>query len=174
MDDISLYGGKPQKCLGLTFRNPLLKDVLDFEGGYDEYLQLVSFLTSGVKDVADVLWVEGKIWYEDYLSDWMFFIQREISQERYVKIKKKEQEEDGIVIGEKTAKILNFFLGLSGDYVITVEGTPEENNMQLYLTNCRKVRDQNVYIVEDDENKIVITKEMPKTVNDFLCEKLNL
>ena len=49
---------------------PKIKDIIEL--GYDTYMKYVSILITTKYDVADVLWFENKIWYEDIKNDWDF------------------------------------------------------------------------------------------------------
>ena len=61
----------------LKVKHPKLIDIVD---DYETYQLHLSIMVSTSLDVADLLWVESKIWYEDIKSEWKFFIQKAISQ----------------------------------------------------------------------------------------------
>jgi hypothetical protein len=55
---------------GVCVKHPTLDEVIS-SPKYYEYLSLI--LTTSL-DVADVLWFEHNIWYEDIKSEWSFFV----------------------------------------------------------------------------------------------------
>ena len=54
----------------IRIKHTTLKDIK--ECGYDTYSKYITDLVTEPVDVADVLWCEGKIWYEDIKRAWDF------------------------------------------------------------------------------------------------------
>ena len=74
-NSLSLFRGKSLKFSeSISFKHPTLSEIEEL--GEDRYNQLVSCLCTSSIDIADILWFDMKIWYEDIKDEWEFFIQR--------------------------------------------------------------------------------------------------
>ena len=123
MDELSLLRGKK---LYLTDQVQVLHPTLGNieEIGHEKYLEYLSAIISTSIDVADILWVEMKIWYEDIKSEWDFFLQKCISNNKRSDIKIFDNnrllkiESNCAIINEIYRDAFNFFFGLNGEYVL--------------------------------------------------------
>lgn len=79
-------------------------------------------MISSSKDVADILWFENKIWYEDIHSEWVFFIQKAIAGKRIIEVGQKingnVKTQKALAMNEEYNDTLNFFLNTKGNYVL--------------------------------------------------------
>lgn len=72
MDDLQLYYGDDLNLYSkMMVRHPKLKDIKVL--GYELYQKFVSCLILKPIDIADILWFENKLWYED-INEWNFFL----------------------------------------------------------------------------------------------------
>lgn len=129
MNNLFLQSGAPLKISNLyNCKHPTLNDIRELElKDSNLYSEYVSALTSTILDIADVLWVECKVFYEDIQDEWKFFVERSVNTEKTVKICK--QYEDGnrsfpeytYLINDTVRNAFNFFLNTSGEYVLIPE-----------------------------------------------------
>lgn len=152
MEELSLlYGDDLHLDEIHSVRHPTLRDIKSI--GYEKYLQYVYLLISNSKDVADILWVEGKVWYEDIESEWEFFIQQSL-------LESKECDADILLDGEHTFgkgivadAILNealcFFLRLDGEFVFIQKAIENSDKKQIILVNA-KYDENSVLLITDD------------------------
>lgn len=123
-----LYGDPVQLFNGYKLKHPTLRDIVELntedENKYDEY---VSYLITTSLDIADILWAEQKIWYEDIKSEWIFFVERSLDLERYVLLcrtldnGKITMPQKGYFIDKNIRNALNFFIGVEGDLAVYVD-----------------------------------------------------
>lgn len=150
LDRLSMMKGRN---LNLTkdvqIHHPTLEEI-EFIG-YDKYTEYLSALISSVLDVADILWFDMEIWYEDIKSEWEFFIQKAMSEQRHTNLKIINEEGQLINIQEDAALVnvtyrdaLNFFLGLDGDYAV-LEQTQNDLS-QIIIFNTKKDKYGSQYI----------------------------
>jgi hypothetical protein len=153
---------------GLSIRHHTLREIVDV--GYDKYIMDITTLTSGVYDIADILWFEMGIWYEDIKDEWSFFLQKCISHDEpeiVVKIFKDGSlcsiQEHCMKIGITYKNALNFLFGKNGDYVL---GEKRDGDVvQTFLTYVEA--DKNgVYFV--DENSFKFTRPFFEMTTEFL------
>ena len=152
LDKISLMRGSSLKLTNnVSFKHPTLGEIEEI--GYSKYSNYVSLLSSDVIDVADILWCESGIWYEDIKSNYDFFVQSHLSdksicvkfidsQNRVVKIADK-----CVVLDGYCKEALNYFLGLDGEYVVLIQG--KENKEQTVLYNVKQDETGNYCLTEN-------------------------
>lgn len=135
--------------------HPKLKDIDDNDMDSDKYRLYVSLLTCGRIEYADILWCESKIWYEDIESDWKLFLNMSFNQSNSIKVKLENY--DSIIEGASISPIyrdaLNFFLGLSGEYIISMV---ENGGVQQTVLHNAHINDDGVYVLSKDN--IIITE----------------
>ena len=56
------------------------------------YLQYVNTLTSTSLDIADILWKECNIWYEDIKNEWQFFIEKGLTSQKAIEMYKETSD----------------------------------------------------------------------------------
>ena len=106
----------------IRIKHTTLKDIK--ECGYDTYSKYMTDLVTEPVDVADVLWCEGKIWYEDIKSAWDFFLQRAISDSKPKPVGFIDDgeliytEDECLFVNEEIRNALNYFLNLKCEYII--------------------------------------------------------
>lgn len=138
----------------ISVKHPTINDIINL--GYHEYSQYLSVLTDTSLDVADILWSENHIWYEDIKSEWDFFINQNCSDNKIdVRIigsngKLYNILSECIVIDKVCKNALNYFLGLNGDYIVL--SFNNKNKEELILVNV--IEDKNKYYLDDSSFKI--------------------
>ena len=156
--DLSLLRGRDLKLTEtVSVKHPTLGDIEEL--GYEEYFNNLFSIISDSLDLADILWFENKIWYEDIKDEWLFFIQRNMS-ERLVSVKIVDAqgrlikiEKECLTINEICRDAFNFFFNLTGEYII-MEKTVD-NTKQIVLYNVVP-DDIGMYILND--SSFVFTK----------------
>ena len=175
-----LYGDGLKLINGIEVKHPKLSDIVELERkcisdndyNYNDYIKA---LTSTRIDVADILWCEMQIWYEDIKTEWEFFIQKCILNKKVMNIFFEAELDGKIIKVEKQAvaidKIyrdaLNFFLGLSGEYVLL--DINETDIPQIVLCNVQENKLKQ-YIVSKDNVKF--TENLYDTTLKYL-KKIN-
>lgn len=171
MERLSLFRGK---SLNLTDKvsviHPTPSDIESI--GYIQYCEYVSALSSTSRDVADILWYDMNIWYEDIKDEWDFFLQKCISEFNEVSVRIYDKDTDGVFVEEKCVSIgsiyrdaLNFFLRLSGEYVVLTQTIG--NVKQTILLNVVSCEDsENVFSFNDQSFKF--TKFFYEQVAQFI------
>lgn len=130
------------------------------EYGYDKYSQLLFSLILNSKDMADILWFESQIWYEDIQNEWSFFIQRALSQTSPILVDIELQDLEGrmraVAIEGNIKEALQFFLNLEGEFVLLEKQIPNSDEYQIIICNA-KFKEQTeegvVYFVNEDSFK---------------------
>lgn len=126
-DDYVLYKN-------FTIHHPTLGEIVDLQGdNEDKYALYLSLLTSISLDIADILWVEQNVWYEDIKSEWMFFLE------------KCSIESTPVV----TYKVLDDGLKTMPHKTIMINR--EYGNALKYFT-----RQPSTFVIEEDDNKNII------------------
>ena len=109
-------------------------------------------ITTQPKDIADILWVENKIWYEDIKSEYEFFIQECLadSTSNNVFIRDgevvSEMDEECVVINNDMSNALNYFLNLNGKWIVL--GRTVGETTQIFLLSAN-YEDDKLYIERD-------------------------
>ena len=86
LDKLSLERNKnPIKVGNIELLQPTLGDIDDL--GWEKYQLFLYTIITDSKDIADILWFEHKIWYEDIKDEWMFFVQKCLSEEKKLKLR---------------------------------------------------------------------------------------
>lgn len=156
MNALQLYCGRPLKLAENVYvehpkLNKLLNDVGE-KDAYSEYIKNLTLITTQSKDIADILWVENKIWYEDIKSEYEFFIQECLadSTSNNVFIRDgevvSEMNEECVVINNDMSNALNYFLNLNGKWIVL--GRTVGETTQIFLLSA-KYEDDKLYIERD-------------------------
>ena len=132
-------------------KHPTLNDIVNLQGieGEDLYSTYVSIFTTTSVDVADILWVEQEIWYEDIKDEWSFFIERAAINSKEVMFYKINQDgtktipKKTLLINNDTGSAIGFFVNTSKDYVVDAD-----DNGNIELINV--VGNGNMYSYSDD------------------------
>lgn len=159
---------------GLKMKHPTFKEVKNC--GYDKYTKYLTDLVTEPVDIADVLWHDGKIWYEDIKSDWDFFLQRAIinSEPKPVGFVEDNKliytEEKCLFLNEEMRDALNYFFNLKCEYIILAITKNNVKQNIIYVLNWSD--EFNLFILEKDCLKITeyfynIFKDYLKDVNWF-------
>lgn len=150
--------------------HPTLSEVVD--SGYETYLTHVSTLTATSKDIADILWFEMQVWYEDIKDEWSFFVDKCLTSLRSetVKIFKYDIllkiETDCILVNPQHRDAINFFFKKEGEYIALKQNI---NNLpQVILFNAKY--DDNGDLFVDIENSFKFTKFLYDSSYDFLMK----
>ena len=172
-NSLSLFRGKSLKFSeSISFKHPTLSEIEEL--GEDRYNQLVSCLCTSSIDIADILWFDMKIWYEDIKDEWEFFIQRCVSNQKSLTIKNVEYniiENECMVIDSTYRDALNYFLGTEGEYIVLEINSG--NTTQKVLCNVIPyVKNNNIIYYTFDKNSFKFTKTFYESSKSFL-DKIN-
>ena len=194
MNNLSLQRGRGlflnKNC---TVNHPTLGEIenLDYdlyeqglvnEYGYDKYSQLLYSLILNSKDLADIMWFENEVWYEDIQNEWDFFIQRTLACTKIIDVDMNLEDIQGITkalaIDGIIKEALNFFLGLQGEFVLIEKAIDNSDQYQVILCNAKfkeEIIDENnekhnIYFV--NENSFKFTELYYNKTVDFL-KKIN-
>ena len=116
-DNLTLYKN-------FYIKHPKLNDIVELQGkDEDLYSVYLSLLTSSILDIADILWVEQKIWYEDIKSEWHFFIEKSSLDSKEVYLYKNENGTKTIpnktfLINSKIRDAIKFFTDVKTEYAL--------------------------------------------------------
>lgn len=151
-----LHGDSLKLFNGYELKHPTLRDIVELNTGdehrYDEYL---SYLTTTSLDIADILWAEQKIWFEDIKSEWIFFVERNLNLEKCVPLYRTLDDgkytlpQKGYFIDDNTYKALSFFIGVEGEIAVYID-----NEQYLLVKIHPGVYDMYTFTTED----IVLTE----------------
>lgn len=167
VETLSLMRGTPQSITKfLTLYQPTLGDIEKL--GYSNYRAYVSVLTCGRIEYADILWCENQVWYEDIESDWTLFLSMAVGQKKDCKLYLKEYDTtvDGVLVSDIYRDALNFFLGLTGEYALSV--ITRENTQQTVLYNVKNEND--IYIINEDS---IVFAEMSYNLLAQMLRQIN-
>lgn len=177
MNNLSLQRGR-KLFLNRTYyvKHPTLGEIenLDYdkyeqglvnEYGYDKYNQLLYSLILNSKDLADILWFESQIWYEDIKNEWDFFIQRALAQTKIIEVDMNIEDIQGrtkaIAIDGNIKEALNFFLDIDGEFILIEKAIENSDQYQIILCNAKlkekfvneSNEEENLYYVQEDNFK---------------------
>lgn len=152
LDNLSLERNKnPIKVGNIKLLQPTLGDIDDL--GWEKYQLFLYTIITDSKDIADILWFEHKIWYEDIKDEWIFFVQKCLSEEKKIKVKVSENNiVEGVGIMDRFRDALNFFLKTEGEYVIMDKKTEKES--EIYLCNVLPTTEEDVFLLTPTNLKI--------------------
>ena len=172
-DELKLQRGYDYPYMQVKFKHPKLQEIVDLKNGYYEYRSMVESFTTSIIDIADILWCEAKIWYEDIKSDWFFFVQQQIlfNNKKTIRIKLdgEDFETEGIFLSKNATKALNYFLGLKGEYVFIIKQIENTEEKQIIINHCKQDETGKLY-TDDDSLKFTEThynefKNFLRTIN---------
>lgn len=157
MDKLSLLRGNDLILNDkIHVKNFKLKDIEEI--GLDKYNKYISMCILSKLDVADVLWCERKIWYEDIKSEWEFFVQRALSGGKFrnIVIEKNNRfvdiELNCIFVNDEYKNMLNFLFNWNYEYVgLNIKN---EAGNQIILATINKRDNSDIYILKEDTIKI--------------------
>lgn len=169
IDSLSLLRGKDVYITdNIKLKHPTLGEIEEI--GYDKYSEYLSCMISTSLDVADVLWFEMNIWYEDIKDEWEFFIRKSMGIGKGIDIKILDDngrllsiESGCIAVSELYRDSMNFFFGLDGEYVILRQSTNEIE--QSIICNAKPDKYGAYYI---DKNSFKFTKFSYELCRKFL------
>lgn len=167
--ELSLFRGKPLFLTKDVFvKHPTLNDIEDI--GEELYYQYCSCFCTTSLDVADILWFDNKIWYEDIESEWVFYIQKALAGGKEIKLSIKGTDiiEDAYVIGSLYRDSINFFLNLSYEYIIIEQEENGRIQNVLYGVDVIKNGDETTY--ELNSNSFKFTEYFYDMSRGFLTE----
>ena len=172
MDELKLQSGEDYSYFSLKFKHPTIREIAKLPNGFTEYSEMASVFTSSFKDIADILWFEGKIWYEDISSEWDFFVETQIvnAQKKEVNLKLDglEGKTECLMVEDNTKKALNYFLYLDNEYILISKSLKDEEEPQVFLCCCNEKEGE--YFC--DENSLKFTEVHYNALQDFL-KKIN-
>lgn len=149
-------------------KHPKLVDIVSLQTTNENvYLQYVNVLTATSLDIADILWKECNIWYEDIKNEWKFFIEKGLITQTEIQIYKeysngeKTLPEPSMLIDEMIGNALSFFINTTNKYAIRIK----DDTMS--LVNVTKVS-KNLY--KYNENSFVLTEMSYHMIQQFISE----
>lgn len=156
MNSLQLYCGKPLKLAdNLYVEHPRLNKLLNDVGEkdtYSEYMKNLSLIVTQSKDIADILWVENKIWYEDIKSEYDFFIQECLAECSSSDVFLRDNdtiigtEKECAIINNDMSEALNYFLNLRGKWIALARKVDDYTQLFLLSVKCE---DDKLYIDSD-------------------------
>ena len=148
------------------------------EYGYDKYNQLLYALILNSKDLADILWFENQIWYEDIKSEWDFFIQRALAQTKIIEVDMNIEDIQGrtkaIAIDGNIKEALNFFLDIDGEFILLEKAIENSDQYQIILCNAQykeqyiNENGDSITVYDVDESSFKFTELYYNKVVEFL------
>lgn len=152
-DTLSLMRNKKPIILGkLSLLQPSLGDIEDI--GYETYQDYLFTIISNSKDIADILWVKQKIWYEDIQNEWLFFVEKSIYNFKVINVCINEvsiNTVEAIAISDEYRDALNFFLKTTGEYIVIDKNSEKK---ETYLCNVQKIDNTDVYLLNNNNFKL--------------------
>lgn len=164
-------------------KKPTIKEIIELEketpGKYFGYVYLLS---STSVDIADILYMENKIWYEDIKDEWSFFLQKITSDNmrskkvKFITKKGKNSVETIIsttVVDKDFRDALNFFFNTDGEYIYWTPEKNAEDCNNIYIVNVKFDSIQNgeeIYLYDEDNFRL--TSHIYYIMIDFL-KKIN-
>lgn len=154
MDELALQRNKPYVTeTGLCIKQPTLDDIVDI--GYSTYQSYLYAIISTPKDVADILWCKMKVWYEDIKSDWVFFLQSSLTDERNIDIEIDGNTTIALGINAEQKNAFNFFLNKDCDYIIVNKKNTDEEPSDIYIMGVEYIDDtKQTCTINDNSFKI--------------------
>ena len=148
-------------------KHPTLLDIAKLQTSTDNlYLQYVNILTTTSLDIADILWKECNVWYEDIKDEWKFFVEKGLTAQNTVEIYKESEDgktlpEPSILIDRGVGRALSFFIGTSDLYALKLKDD------DISLVNVEPIS-KTLYKYTD--NSFVLTKISYHLIRQFLSE----
>lgn len=149
-------------------KHPKLIDIVNLQiNNNNLYLQYVNTLTSTSLDIADILWKECNIWYEDIKNEWKFFIEKGLTTQTEIRIYKEYSDgsktfpEPSMLIDDIVGNALAFFLNTSNKYAVRF------NDDIMSLVNVTEVS-KNLY--KYNEQSFVLTEVSYHVIQQFISE----
>ena len=150
------------------------------EYGYDKYNQLLYALILNSKDLADILWFENQIWYEDIKSEWDFFIHRALAQTKIIEVDMNIEDIQGrtkaIAIDGNIKEALNFFLDIDGEFILIEKAIENSDQYQIILCNAQykeqyiNENGDSITVYDVDESSFKFTELYYNKVVEFFTE----
>lgn len=157
-DILSLQRNKKPFILGnVALLQPTLGEIADI--GYSEYQKYLYTIIATSKDIADILWFDMKIWYEDIKNEWDFFIQKCLSKSKTINIIIDGHDDiiQGIGIANEYRDALNFFFNTTGEYVV----------MDKIINNQKQVYLYNVTLIDENKEIYLLNNKNCKFTNHY-------
>lgn len=155
MDELALQRNKPYfTAEGLYVKQPTLDEIIDI--GYDTYQNYLYSIVSSPKDVADILWCKMKVWYEDIESDWAFFLQNSLADNKSIKVQINNDIIQAIGISEEQQQAFNFFLDKDCEYIILdKKDIDKETSSDVLIVSVDYIdENRDICYISDDSLKI--------------------
>ena len=146
-----------------TVRNPKLRDVLDLEkrepGLYYSYLYMLSTISL---DMAEALWVESGIYWEEIKDEWAFFLQRCLGGEfHFIDVLVSEDNTkvitNALQVCDYYRDAFNWFFHTTGEWIFMTDNSVQTQNMDnTSLVNVKEIqyRGRNVYEYNEDNYRL--------------------
>lgn len=160
MDNLVLQRGGKYRLYGDVYiYQPTLNDIVNI--GLEDYNSILSIMTMTPLDIADILYVEHNIWYEDIKSDFIFFIESHLTEKKClvynIKNEVRSIPEYGILTDESINNALKFLFKINGECVII-----SRNDNPII---CSVIKDKNGMYYYDENSFIFNELLYNKTLN---------
>lgn len=120
MNELNLLRGKALILNDkVQVKHPTLSQIAD-DDRYEKYLPV---MTSTLDDVADILWVENEVYYEDIESEWIFFTQKCLAGATTADVifrqgQIKRTMKGCAIVNEMFRDAMNYFFSLDCEYFV--------------------------------------------------------
>lgn len=167
MDELALQRNKPYFTEdGLYIKQPTLDEIIDI--GYDKYQDYLYAIVSSPKDVADILWCKMKVWYEDIESDWVFFLQNSLADNKNIQLQVNNDIIQAVGINEEQQKAFNFFLNKDCEYIILDKKNEDEEASSDVMIISVDYLDENRDVCYISEDSLRISESVYNDIVSFL------
>lgn len=155
----------------LHIKQPTIQEIKGMKGKYEKYLSL---LITQSRDIADALWVEANIFYEDIKSEWLFFVKNCIvngeaapiyvlKNDSYIQMHDAE-----LIINKEYIEALNYFFETDGIWFTS--SITAGDIQQFVLVNAKEKN--GIYYLDSHDKPLQINESVYNNMVDGLS-KLN-
>lgn len=168
-DKLSLFRAKPIELFGgAKIKQIKLSDIAEI--GESKYQEYVGILTTTSVDVADILFFDMGVWFQDIASEWNFFVEKALMDSKDIIVK--IDIGSGFIIDNKLKAIsntyrdaINFFLDFD-DNIQREYFLWQDNDQHIILMSIYNNGDGFIY----DENAFKFTEHYYNMLMDFVCK----
>lgn len=177
MDRLSLlYRNRLRLNSQVSIFTPLLGDLIETEDAtprLDLYEKYYSIMITSVIDVADVLWYESQIWYEDIESDWMFFVQRAISGDKHHDVIIRDK---GFSVTESNCTFVNDDYRDALNYFFRSNDANEVSNNEYIVLSMKGKDGKNHFVIRSlitEGDNFILLKDSFQLTEPFYYKTVN-
>lgn len=168
-DKLSLFRAKPIELFGgAKIKQIKLSDIAEI--GESKYQEYVGILTTTSVDVADILFFDMGVWFQDIASEWNFFVEKALMDSKDIIVK--IDIGSGFIIDNKLKAIsntyrdaINFFLDFD-DNIQREYFLWQDNDQHIILMSIYNNGDGFIY----DENAFKFTEHYYNMLKELICK----